>query len=109
VSYIPFVLKSWVDFFRQGYFDKVNIVGGASLTVVSMTMGDKAAEDRVTFQMRTGTGGTVVVGSMAISTALSKGWVREDIADSPTVFKPRPEGLAVSRFYVDRETLSHGE
>jgi hypothetical protein len=109
MSYIPFVLEHRVDFFRQGYFNKMNIVGGTNLAMVGMMTGDKATENHMTLQMGIWAGGTVVVGPVAIGTMLLKGWVWKDIADSPAVFEPRSEGLTVSRFYIDREALSHGE
>jgi hypothetical protein len=72
-------------------------------------MGHKAADGGVTFGVRAGAGDTIVVGCVAVCTTAMERRVGKGVFDAPSVFKPGPEGFAVSGLHNNQEALSHGE
>jgi hypothetical protein len=88
-------------------------MGGANLTMVGVMTGYKAMSVGVAFRVKEGASGAVVVRPVTIGTTVAKGGIRKGVFDSPTIFKPRPKGLAVSRLYIGAESkisylLLHG-
>jgi hypothetical protein len=85
------------------------VVGVATPPIVGVVARHKAADGGVTFGVRVGAGDAIVVGCMAVHTTATERRVGKGVFDAPAVFKPGPEGFAVSRLYIDQEALSHGE
>jgi hypothetical protein len=76
-------------------------MGGANPTMVGVMTGYKAMSVGVAFRVKEGASGAVVVRPVTMGTMVAKGGIRKGVFDSPTIFKPRPKGLVVSRLYID--------
>jgi hypothetical protein len=74
----------------------MEVMGMATPSIAGVVAGYEAADGGVTLGMGAGASGTIMVRSVTVGAAAAEGRVGEGVLDAPPVFKPGPEGFAVS-------------